>query len=607
MRLRAHTPETSGQPGQPRPRVRKVILRVSQPSGPDTPAAPLPSPPPPEVDLPPQALPPPPPHLPHLVAGIPNPIDNLCQYQLASPAVNGLPAHLAQMYGAALYPPGYPLAPHGLHDPSSGFPPWGYAQYPMATQTDPFLVAYLLANQRVTNGPVSRDTHDGYMGVAGTDGGVGTSLNVAASLSGTRLGKTYPNKEVSNEVWEFRTEVLSDNIKQSFAAQTDMTWPMFRDKVHHLLNRPHSEVRIVFRVVLEGGGWSELASNSDWGSAVTRLVAKIRSARTRAMSAEVKNIHQSAHVPKKGKEKVKEKRGREDDIPPAPSPDMTRQLDCLLDLQQHLKCVEHSSPGKIMYCVVKHSTENTSGGHDEMTHEDMTLWAKRMLLGGHTTKFTLPNAENFDYPPVKKARTDRTAPTLGAGNSTLQATPVVPTASTSSPVLLDCLGEMRVPMLMELLWLMDAYNPALGLKYVDLQEELNDLGIIDSVDLYSLPVELLASFGSMGQGLARRLLEYCRDSLFYPLGFVETRGDDCDTTQLEKVSIPQRLRESWDIDEDDPMTEERMDFMMEWLQERSEGEEIDDEEIDDEEIDDEGTLVNETEEDHMGRATSYEV
>ncbi|KAH9035688.1 hypothetical protein EDB84DRAFT_1577947 [Lactarius hengduanensis] len=70
MRLPAHTPETSGQPGQPRHMVRKVILRVSRPSGPDTPAALLPSPPPPEVDLPPQALPPPPPHLPHLVAGV---------------------------------------------------------------------------------------------------------------------------------------------------------------------------------------------------------------------------------------------------------------------------------------------------------------------------------------------------------------------------------------------------------------------------------------------------------------------------------------------------------------------------------------------------------
>ncbi|KAH9007442.1 hypothetical protein EDB84DRAFT_1447515 [Lactarius hengduanensis] len=658
----------SDQPNQPRPLARKVTLRVPRPSAPDTPAVvpvrPLLLPPPPEDNLPPQALPLPPPHLSHLAAGLPNPIDNLRQYQLASPAVNGLPTHLAHLYGAALYPPGYPPAPLGPHDPPSRIPPWNYAQYPMATQPDPFL-AYLLAVQRasVTDGAVSRDTHDDYMRAAETDGGVGTNLNVAAPLSVARLGKTYPNKEVSNEAWEFRTEVLNDHIKYSFTAQTDMTWPMFREEVHHLLDMPDSEVRIVFRIVLEGGGWSELASESDWESSVTRLVAKIRSARTRAVSAEVKNMHRSAHVSSKGKGKVKEKRRREDDVPPAPSPNMARQLDCLLELQQHLMCIEHSSPGKRTFCVLKESTENTSGGHEEISNQDMTLWAKRMSLGGHTTKYTLPNTENYDYPPAKKARTDRTVDitrTPGAGNSTPQATPVestatpvvstatpvvstatpvestatpvestatpvestatpvVSTASTSTPgplchahvsdrssrpsrllVLLDCLGELRVPTLMELLWLMDAYKPALSLKYVDMQEEFNELGIDDSVDLYSLPVELLASFGGMGQGLARRLLEYCRDFLFYPLGFVETRGDD--TTK--KVSISQRLRESWDLDGDDPMTEERMDFMMEWLQERSEDEEP---EIDDE-IDDEGTVVDEDEEDHMGRATSYEV
>ncbi len=156
---------------------------------------------------------------------------------------------------------------------------------------------------------------------------------------------------------------------------------------------------------------------------------------------------------------------------------------------------------------------------------------------------------------------------------------------------------------MELLWLMDTYNPAVGWKYVDLQEEFMELGIEDIVDLNSLPVVLVATFGGLGQVLACNLLRYCQDYLLYPLGFVEAMsGDDA----TEDVPLSERLRASWDL-EDQPITEEGMDMISRWLGDDGH-EEIDDEY---EEIDDEGTLVDGRSDDGPldddDRETSHEV
>ena len=217
------TPETpaDGQPRQLRPRVRKVILRVSQPSAPDAPAA-TPVLPPPE-DHSPQTplLPlPPPPHLPPLGTGLPNPVDG--QYSLASPslAMNAPPTY-AHPYGATFYPPPYPPTPHyspyGASISAAPFPPWGYAQYPMAPLPGPPLGHFLthpLATQRATTsdedspaynvrghteGPMDQDIPPrGDTGPTGTHGNAGTNVAAPTLTTGTRSGRTYPNREVSN-------------------------------------------------------------------------------------------------------------------------------------------------------------------------------------------------------------------------------------------------------------------------------------------------------------------------------------------------------------------------------------------------------------------------
>ncbi|KAH8980728.1 hypothetical protein EDB83DRAFT_2326832 [Lactarius deliciosus] len=255
----------------------------------------------------------------------------------------------------------------------------------------------------------------------------------------------------------------------------------------------------------------------------------------RAVSMEVKDMtfaypqHESAHMKAqnskgkgKGKGKGKEKCRREDDIPPALSPDMTWQLDCLVKLQQHIACNLHSVPGKKVYCFVEQSVEDTTGGHEKLTHEDMTLWAKHMSLR-KATIHRPPNVIKFDHQPAKRART--------------------------GPACYDLQEESRVPTLMELLWLMDEYELADGLSYVNIGEEFTDLGIMDSVDLYSLPLELLALFGGLGHDLAHHLHQFC-GKLFIPLGLVETMDDNTpENNSQQEVALQDRAPVSIGDDE----------------------------------------------------------
>ncbi|KAI9430342.1 hypothetical protein H4582DRAFT_2063956 [Lactarius indigo] len=283
---------------------------------------------------------------------------------------------------------------------------------------------------------------------------------------------------------------------------------------------------------------SYLASEYNWNDALAQLLGKQLSTASKI------------HSTKKGKEK----RCREDDIPPEPTPDMLHHI---LELQQHLLCATHSRPGKKLIKKV--------------------------------TKFIRPNVKPFDHPATKKPRTAHVllevhvsiniTPTLGAGSSKVKATyvpsrsvsptpspsgpkvtptqggsptvqvmdmvsgplspspnlsvpaqpnsntlpaavpivpapkpivpapePIVPTPESIVPipmevvhpslliVLLDTLGTLTMPSLMDVLLLMDTHHP-ISPRHVGLHEELAEMGIEDVVDLYSLPVELLATFG----------------------------------------------------------------------------------------------------------------
>jgi hypothetical protein len=68
-----------------------------------------------------------------------------------------------------------------------------------------------------------------------------------------------------------------------------------------------------------------------------------------------------------------------DEPPIEPSAETLHQYDCLRQLQQYLLCQQHSSGGAPQYCWIEQPSENTTGGHREVTYEEMTLWAKHMV------------------------------------------------------------------------------------------------------------------------------------------------------------------------------------------------------------------------------------
>ncbi|KAH9011760.1 hypothetical protein EDB84DRAFT_1569547 [Lactarius hengduanensis] len=342
----------------PRSNVRRVILRVSEPSapGPSPPTSPpLPEvqdmPPPlqpphlPPPHLPPPHLPPPhlpPPHLPpsHLPPPGP-PIPNDGQHGLpisfdrshfTDGPVNASPTY-PHPYGVTFYPPAYPPVPHnhpyGASMGTAPGQPWGYPQYPAAPPLAPVL-AHPLATQHATTG---EDSHgrgagpavSGREDVARTGGRMDTNDAASSSTVGARPGRSYPNREVSNGVWEFRVEVVDGKIKHTFNAQTDMKWRDFLEEVRRHFDRPCSEIQVGYRISGETGAMSYLASEYDWNNAIAQLLGKVRSARTRAVSMEVKNMHESARAraSKAHGPKGKGKRRREDDIPPEPTPDIS--------------------------------------------------------------------------------------------------------------------------------------------------------------------------------------------------------------------------------------------------------------------------------------------
>ncbi|KAH9056713.1 hypothetical protein EDB87DRAFT_1686958 [Lactarius vividus] len=451
----------------------------------------------------------------------------------------------------------------------------------------------LSAAHHATTGEEDSPAHDmrGYVANGLEDRAALGCGNSAApsSTAVARLGKSYPNKEISKGVWEFHVEVVDDNIKHTFNAHTDMKWYEFLDEVHRHFERPRSEVHVAFRISGDAGAMSYLASEYDWNDAIAWLLGKVWSTWMRAVSMEIKNMQPSttlkAHSTKRGKEKCR----REDDIPPESTLDM---LDHILELRQHLLCQAHSKPGNKVYCTIEQLGEDGKGGHRQLTSRQISLWAKLIL---------------FDHPPTKKSRATHALPevhvsvnitpaseagsskmqvtyvpsgslspapspsgpdvtcTRGAGGPPVQVIDTVSDSSLPSPspsgpaqpisnslpvlgsivpvpgpivptpvpaqepiiphqslllVLLDCLGTSTLPSLMNVLLLMDAYHPV-GPRYVGLHDELTDMGIDDVVDLYSLPVELLATFGWLRQGSACHLQSFCCDRLLIPLGFVE--------------------------------------------------------------------------------------
>ncbi|KAI9436696.1 hypothetical protein H4582DRAFT_2058613 [Lactarius indigo] len=147
-------------------------------------------------------------------------------------------------------------------------------------------------------------------------------------------------------------------------------------------------------------------------------------------------------------------------------------------------------------------------------------------------------------------------------------------------VLLDALGTLTVPSVVDVLLLMDTYYP-IGPRHAGLREELEEMGIQDVVDLYSLPVELLATFGWLRQSSARRLQDFCRDRILYPLGFVEETVSNNHSISDDSPSIQQM---GVSTSEDGQPIDSTVDVVQAWVDEVGTPEEIEEEEIEGEEM-----------------------
>jgi hypothetical protein len=91
-------------------------------------------------------------------------------------------------------------------------------------------------------------------------------------------------------------------------------------------------------------------------------------------------------------------------------------------------------------------------------------------------------------------------------------------------MLLDSLKTGQVPSVHDILLQMDAHNPAHDLTYVDMRSELEYFGVKDAIDVYTMPLGLLASLGDMGKNHATQLHQYVRDHALHPLGLLHTGG-----------------------------------------------------------------------------------
>ena len=91
------------------------------------------------------------------------------------------------------------------------------------------------------------------------------------------------------EVWEFCVDVVSENIKRRFTAQTDMEWQTFLNKALEYFNTPDGMVQLGFQFNGEAGPMSMLMDEEEWADAMVQLRDKIKAARTRPASMEIKN------------------------------------------------------------------------------------------------------------------------------------------------------------------------------------------------------------------------------------------------------------------------------------------------------------------------------
>lgn len=84
--------------------------------------------------------------------------------------------------------------------------------------------------------------------------------------------------------------MVSSHAKREFSAVTDMSWMEFRHQVVLHLDSNVNPVELAYKVSGDTGKASHLKNEADFEMAIGRVYQRASSARTRAVSMEIKNI-----------------------------------------------------------------------------------------------------------------------------------------------------------------------------------------------------------------------------------------------------------------------------------------------------------------------------
>ncbi|KAI0076414.1 hypothetical protein K474DRAFT_1755891 [Panus rudis PR-1116 ss-1] len=403
------------------------------------------------------------------------------------------------------------------------------------------------------------------------------------------------NPSPRDGVFSFEVDIVLENTKKNFSAETDMPYEDFRDRcVANLAGTPRPVV-LGYKLTGDTGKPSELKDEAGFTKAMQQLSDKVlQPRRQKTVRMEVRNV-----TKKEGKGKGK-KRGRPDssDADDEAERDVS-QLNAFKDLSRHTQCDKHQG----------HCAPVSVGGietHRRLSHEEMTLWAKKISLS-QATIWNPPHCLNFDRPPTKKRRSstktklstphlhltieNRTAaaPSSSASASIPEVTTAAagiasssdagpsfallpevvtdssddlpsphtlaaslrssnqPSATTSECIatavehdtrvrgILESATESSMPPLHFVLETLDADLP--GYHFQQYEDVLAELGILHADTVASLASDVLADVGAMGLERAERLVAYSR---FYAAPFFGLRRQAYGT----QYGIPSRRYEN---------------------------------------------------------------
>jgi hypothetical protein len=216
---------------------------------------------------------------------------------------------------------------------------------------------------------------------------------------------TYSTETSTNHqvVWQFFIDVVKDRVRHTFSAHTNMTWSELIKRVHPYLEQLRISIRLGYCISGSSRTPASLTCELDWDQALCRVREKIAVARTRTVTMEIINLVSTSCSRRDKKHtdiitwQVKpplavrrwDPHNCDNDIPPAPPTQVKYQQQCLLELQRHLLCQEHSKGGPPTYCWIDSAMATSRGGHREVNHLEMTLWAKNIVSNnfmGHDTQ-----------------------------------------------------------------------------------------------------------------------------------------------------------------------------------------------------------------------------